>query len=85
MGGFRSPYVDLPTATYTAYVLNVRGGICGTYERFSRDKLKEMYGSKTHYMEMFKDYMEKQCKNGWLCKRDVIDMAEKEENALPEF
>ena len=58
--GFRSPYADLPTATYIAYVPAVRDGICGTVQRFTIAELQKLYGNKKKYMKLFSEYLYKQ-------------------------
>jgi len=84
LGGFRSPYVDIPRARYTGF--NAIGdGISGTIFRFGTDKLKKSYGNKEHYLCLFKEYTDKQVADGWLNASDANRMLALERELVPEF
>ncbi len=84
VGGFRSPYVDIPRASYSGF--NPSGeGISGIIARFETEKLKMLYGNRGHYLFLFKEYTDKQVADGWLNSSDADRMLDVERETVPEF
>ena len=74
VGGIRNPYVDVPFATYIAGNTLAAGqdpglaAVCrlSVYEeRFSKDKLRELYGSKANFLRQFEDNLNQHEAAGW--------------------
>ena len=74
VGGIRNPYVDVPFATYIAGNTLADGqdsalaAVCflSVYEeRFSRNKLRELYGSKANFLRQFEANLDAQEDAGW--------------------
>ncbi|MBM6684958.1 hypothetical protein H9X90_07040 [Faecalicatena contorta] len=73
-GGFRTPLVDLPIATYMACNPDNPEGISGKIEYFSRERAEELYGTQENYLEMFNKQLDQQVKEGWLPEMFEEDM-----------
>lgn len=87
VGGFRSPYVDVPDAEYIGWDTTDSSvdNIAGIVRRFSVDKMKALYGTKEAYIRQFTEYANRQCENGWLCQADVERMINKQKKVVVEF
>lgn len=77
LGGVRSPYADVPAATYFANAkaekdqINQQvGNVNGSMEFFSKDKMKALYGDREGYLNRFKKAVEKQVAEKWLLPSD---------------
>lgn len=90
VGGVRSPYLDVPIATYYP---NSKSGnksnfdelVYGTMEYFSYDKLIELYGSRSNYLTKFLYSVHDQIKNKYLIPSDtkrIMEWAEVSSKAL---
>jgi hypothetical protein len=73
-GGLRSPFVDVPAASYTGCHPDDPEGISGKIEYFSRAKFKSLYGSFSAYLGYFSEYAKKQCAEGWITESSVQKM-----------
>ena len=76
-GGLRSPYVDVPIATYYANakadkdeVNPTVGNVNGSMKLFSKDKFLKLYGTKENYLEQFNHAVENQIKEGFILMED---------------
>ncbi|MFT3982397.1 MAG: alpha/beta hydrolase domain-containing protein [Lachnospiraceae bacterium] len=69
-GGLRTPFLDIPIASYLASNPEDPEGICGKITYFSRNQFKMLYGSEASYLEKFKEYVEAQVKEGWISDTD---------------
>ena len=74
IGGIRNPYVDVPFATYIAGNTLAQGQdpalavVCrlSVYEvPFSKEQLREMYGSKANFLRRFEENLDMQEAEGW--------------------
>lgn len=74
VGGLRTPYVDIPLASYIASNPEDPEGICGVMTYFSKDKAIQLYGSENAYIEAFAKYVDKQQQDGWLTITDAKKM-----------
>ena len=83
VGGFRTPYLDLPAGSYNGY--NPEDGVSGTLIRFSPEQLRELYGDKKQYLDRFAAALDAQIAAGWLCASDRQRMLEAEAAACPAF
>lgn len=80
MGGIRSPYVDVPAATYIAGNEAVDPSLATqcrltVWERaFSRQELRELYGTRENYVRRFEAALDRQEEAGWSLPlyRDLI-------------
>lgn len=69
-GGFRTPYVDVPIASYTACNPDDPEGICGKMEYFSKDMFTKTYKDREGYLKKFANAVERQVEEGWLSVTD---------------
>lgn len=69
-GGLRSPFLDVPAASYYGSVNSAELDVTGTIERFSRQKMVSLYGSTGAYLENFDAYTDRQCNEGWITASD---------------
>lgn len=83
VGGVRSPYIDVPLATYYAnaratadQVNQTVGNVNGSMEYFSKDKLSELYQSEEHYLETFYKAVDQQVEDKLLQPFDAESMKE---------
>ena len=83
VGGFRSPYLDIPAGTYDGY--SPVDGISGTFSKFSSEQMKDLYGSKAEYMKLFKDSLLMQIKDGFLYSGDAKRMYEDMDSRINDF
>ena len=67
MGGLRTPYVDVPAASYLGRSEKfVQGAMCGEKNPFSFEKMTALYGSLEAYLEKFRDYVKSQVEQGFI-------------------
>lgn len=75
-GGVRTPWVDLPTARYTASAPLPAGSnnmfrrMIGLQEPFPADKLHALYGTRTDYLKRFDREIDRLVKERWLLRAD---------------
>lgn len=70
LGGLRTPYVDVPIASYVASNPDDPEGICGKMTYFSVGELKHRYGSVREYLMCFSKCVEEQQSQGWISETD---------------
>lgn len=71
-GGIRSPYVDVPTATYGGIgSSNIMCMIFGTMENFRKSKLKALYSSREEYLSRVRISLEKSVADAFLRPADA--------------
>jgi ABC-type amino acid transport substrate-binding protein len=71
VGGVRTPYVEVPTATY--YTSTKGPGLCGNLahsEPFPWAKLEAVYGSSRNYAAKVADSVDRLAKDRWLVESD---------------
>ena len=72
LGGLRTPYVDVPAASYRGSSTKfTQGAMCGEKNPFSFEKMIALYGSLSAYLEKFRAYVEKQVEEGFLLPSDA--------------
>ena len=76
LGGLRTPYVDIPVASYIASNPDDPEGICGKMTYFTKTHLKELYNSREEYIERFTEYVSKQAEEHWISESDGKKMIE---------
>jgi hypothetical protein len=72
VGGVRTPYVDVPTATY--YTSTRGPGLCGNLAHkvdFEWSRLNRLYGSPEGYAEKLRASVIQLVKEGWLTESDA--------------
>jgi hypothetical protein len=75
VGGVRTPYLDVPVATYHASTPGP--GTCGNLGRkdsFAWDRLEKMYGSHSAYSAKFSAAVDRLVKERWLTEADARKM-----------
>jgi alpha/beta hydrolase family protein len=75
IGGVRSPYLDVPIATYFASTPGP--GTCGNLGRkdaFGWDRLEKVYGSHAKYAATFNQAVDKLVQERWLTESDAKKM-----------
>jgi hypothetical protein len=70
LGGLRSPFLDVPIASYLGSNPADPEGISGKITYFSREKMERLYGSFDTYLKKFIDYTQKQVVEGWVTEKD---------------
>jgi hypothetical protein len=66
VGGLRTPYVDVPIASYVASNPEDPEGICGKMTYFTRQQFGQRYGTTEWYWRQFEEYTHRQAKEGWI-------------------
>jgi hypothetical protein len=72
VGGVRSPYLEVPTATYHATTPGP--GTCGNLgrkEAFTWERLETVYGGYTKFAARFSQAVDRLAKERWLTERDA--------------
>jgi hypothetical protein len=75
-GGLRSPFLDVPIATYVASSPDYSGGVVGKTLFFTREKARALYGNTHEYIKKFSAYAERQAEEGWISRFDAEEMKE---------
>lgn len=70
LGGLRSPFLDVPIASYVANNDNDPEGICGEMTYFTKNKFEEVYKTKENYLMQFKKATMQQVEDGWISETD---------------
>ena len=75
IGGVRSPYIDVPTATHTGYLTaGGMGGISGKKKPFTPEQLKALYPDQAAYLAKFSASVDRLLKGRWISKEDADAM-----------
>jgi hypothetical protein len=75
IGGVRSPYLDVPAATY--YASTQGPGTCGNLghrDEFSWSRLETLYGSSSKYEAKFSEAVDRLIRERWLTEADAKKM-----------
>jgi hypothetical protein len=86
LGGLRSPFLDVPIATYTGSNPKDPEGISGKITYFSAQKVEQLYGSFDAYLEKFTKYTQMHIDEGWVTEKDgkkMIQWAAAARHKLP--
>jgi Alpha/beta hydrolase domain len=73
LGGLRTPWVDIPDATYIARISQkdpLRAGM----RLFSEEKMKSLYGSREHYVQLVNEKIDQLVKDRWIMAEDAVLM-----------
>ena len=70
LGGLRTPYVEVPIASYVASNPDDPEGICGKMTYFSEEEFMRRYGSLEEYLRLFEDCVEQQVSQKWISRTD---------------
>ncbi len=74
-GGLRTPFVDVPAASYLGRSTKfAQGAMCGEKKPFSFSKMLALYGSLEGYLEKFKAYVQQQIELGFILPSDARRM-----------
>jgi len=74
LGGFRTPFLDVPIGTYIASNPEDPEGISGKLILFTKEQFLKEYDSKESYLTKFKAMVEAQKKDGWVDETDAEKM-----------
>ena len=66
LGGFRTPFLDIPIASYEAVNPEDPEGICGRMRYFTKEEFDSLYSSKEEYLKKFAEYTRSQEKEHWI-------------------
>jgi len=69
-GGLRSPFLDVPIASYIASNPDDPEGISGKMIYFSKEKFYHLYHTKENYIDKFAAYVDRQVLEGWISPTD---------------
>lgn len=78
-GGFRTPFLDVPIASYVASNSEDPEGICGKMTLFTKEMFFDRYQSKEDYLQQFTEYTHRQEREGWVdteAAQTMVHMAE---------
>lgn len=76
-GGLRTPYLDIPIATYTAYT--DADCLGGKLLYFQDDLEKQLYQSHEYYFRLFSAKVDEMVESGWIMAVDGERMKQKQE------
>ena len=76
LGGLRTPYLDVPIASYIACNPDDPEGICGRMTYFTKETFLSLYGSREAYLSQFDSSVDKQVEAHWLTPADAAEMKE---------
>lgn len=76
LGGLRTPFLDVPIATYIASNPDDPEGICGKMIYFTLAQVEKLYGTPDHYIELFEHAVRTQVDDGWISETDGRRMCE---------
>lgn len=96
IGGMRTPFLDVPFATYYSYCAVkrasgevVKHGLFGHMEPFSKEKLEKLYGNPENYRKMVEESAKKQAESGFLLYEDlencVMELLDRVAKCTPDF
>ncbi|MDD3413776.1 MAG: alpha/beta hydrolase domain-containing protein [Lachnospiraceae bacterium] len=74
LGGLRTPFVDVPIATYVASNPEDPEGICGKMKYFTLQEVEKRYGSVDEYLQLFAKETHQQIEDGWISQTDGMKM-----------
>ncbi|MGN0354691.1 MAG: alpha/beta hydrolase domain-containing protein [Muricoprocola sp.] len=75
-GGFRTPFLDVPVAKYTASGKKEGTEAIGTCEWMSKEEFIKKYRSVQNYLNEFKKSVFEQIQKGWLLESDAVEIME---------
>ncbi len=88
-GGIRSPYVDVPTVRYIASApadrSNMMRGLIGLQEPFAAEKLRTLYKSRSHYLQLFGAGIDRMVADRWITAADGAKLKAEEIELAPQF
>jgi hypothetical protein len=70
LGGLRTPWVDVPDATYLSKISQMdplRAGM----RPFSEEKMRSLYGSRKHYLELVNKKVDQLVRDRWVMPEDA--------------
>jgi hypothetical protein len=70
LGGLRTPWVEVPDATYLAKISQkdpLRAGM----RPFSEEKMKSLYGSRKHYLQLVNKKVDQLVRDRWVMPEDA--------------
>ncbi|MDO9333499.1 MAG: alpha/beta hydrolase domain-containing protein [Dehalococcoidales bacterium] len=70
LGGLRTPWVEVPDATYRAKFSQKNPLIPGM-RPFSDQKMKELYGTREHYLQLVNEKIDQMIRNRWIMAEDA--------------
>lgn len=76
LGGFRTPFVEVPIASYVASNPDDPEGICGKMTYFSAEQVRKLYGTPARYLELFRRAVKTQVDTGWISAENGENMCE---------
>lgn len=92
VGGMRTPFLDVPAATYYPYCAVkraggevVKHGLFGHTEPFSKEKLEKLYGNLGNYRKLVEEAAKKQVETGFLLPEDMADCVEEAVRRTAEY
>ncbi len=72
-GGVRTPYVDVPTATYSVHHTGPAGATCRQYgyrDPFDWARLEAVYGGYAGYRQQVEEAVDRYVRDGWVTESD---------------
>jgi hypothetical protein len=72
VGGLRTPYVEVPVASYTGHLgAGAAGGVVGFKRSFSPEQLKDLYPAQADYMAKFTVGTNRMVADRWISREDA--------------
>jgi hypothetical protein len=70
LGGLRTPWVEVPDATYLAK-FSQKNPLRAGLRPFSDEKMKELYGDRRRYLQLMKEKIDQRVRDRWIMPEDV--------------
>ena len=82
VGGLRSPFLDVPSATHHVFGEDGNQAIAGTVNYFSRERIAALYGTTEEYIIRFSRQTRQQVRDGWVSAADAESMIDWAKNRV---
>ena len=69
-GGLRTPWVEVPDATYHAK-FSQKNPLRAGLRPFSDEKMKELYGSRERYLQLVNEQIDQMVRDRWIMPEDA--------------
>lgn len=70
LGGLRTPWVEVPDATYLPKI-SPKNPLNAGMRPFSKEKMKALYGSREHYLQLVNEKIDQMVRDRWIMPEDA--------------
>lgn len=72
VGGLRTPWLDVPDGSYIRRAAKEAPmSLFGAYRPFTEEKMRQLYGSARHYVELVNRRVDRMVRDGWVMAQDA--------------